>query len=232
MKVKEVLFEFSPQQDALLRINQVVPHMASAGIPIDVANVAKFTNMDSSIVGSVLSEYLRNVDPKSQAGQASQELHAVIALGFLLKNNQLKQSQISHEMLEQVTGVPYNVLYQTAEANLAAIQNKISSFRMAWITPHQARPWASIPKEEQTTLITKEADKMLANHVKTITAKEIASALINSQQVAVKEKDSLRRSIDAFLSSNHPDALRLNLRRPVGKTYRTGEDITGAIKVW
>lgn len=227
MKVHHLL-ELSAHQETLLKIAQVLPHMDAGGMMIDAQTVAKFTGMPASTVAPVLGEYTKRIQPKHMIdGHHSEEVNAVIALAYLLKNNQLNQSKISKKMLEELTNLPYEDIVKIARDNLQEIQKAVTAFRPSWVVPVERKGWNEYNHEEQKEMIIKHMEHMLSMKAENVTAKDIASSILHTGKVTAKDPDSVRRDIDRFLSSNDPEAMKLNAFRPVGRTVRSvPDDIT------
>lgn len=224
MKIQD-LYEFTPDQNALLKINQVVPHMDAGGIMIDTHNVAKFTGLPANVISPVLSDYTRRIQPKHMVdGHHSEEVNAVIAVAYMLKNNRLNQTQISKQQLEDATNLPYDDIVKIVHDNLPEIQKAVQAFRPSWVVPIEKKPWGSFSEAEQKQMLVMYMTKLLKMGAENVTAKDTASAILHSGRVSAKDADSIRRDIDRFLSSNDPEMMKLDKHRPQGRQVRSVPD--------
>lgn len=224
MKIQD-LYEFTPDQDALLKINQVVPHMDAGGIMIDAHNVAKFTGLPADVISPVLSDYTRRIQPKHMIdGHHEKDVNAVIAVAYLLKNNKLNQTKISQQMLSNATGLPYPQIVKVVKDNLPEIQKAVQAFRPNWIVPIEKKPWGSFSEAEQKQMLVMYMTKLIQMGAENVTAKDTASAILHSGKVSAKDTDSVRRDIDRYLSSNDPEMMKLDKHRPQGRQVRSVPD--------
>lgn len=227
MKVNQ-LFEFNKEHEALLKISQVVPHMAAASISIDPVNVAKFTGLNVPLITPILKKYLHKNNPAEMVDDGRHDFNAVVALIFMLKNNHLNQTKISEEMLSQIAGISYPEIVKIAQENTQEIQKIVSAFRPNWVQPVMKREWKSLDKEERKHTIVSVFHQILGHNGmatdQKVTATEVARAIARSAHYGVKDIESLRREIDMFLSSQDPEALKLNSYRPRGASPRGEED--------
>lgn len=227
MKFGSFLTEFDKGKNTVLKIGRTLPHMISAGMDTSAENVAKFVNAPVDEVQGILSKVKRVAgNPK-----LSPEVHTALAVACYLRNRSMKQSQTTKQLLEELSGMPYDQLYQLAVTNLPDMQKELESFRLSWFTPLVTRQWKEIPNAEKKAMIVQTWDTLSHGGSQVVSALDLASSMLRSGQIEVKDPDSLRKAIDRFLSSNDPEAVRMNLRRPIGKTDRGPVDIGGTATV-
>lgn len=227
MKFGLFLTEFEKGKNTVLKIGRTLPHMVSAGMDTSPTNVAKYVNAPVEEVEQILSKV------KSKPGNPalSQEVHAALAAACYLRNRALNPSQYNQQTLEDVSGMPYAQLHQVAVTNLPDIQKELESFRIGWFEPIVKVLWKDMKPAERKAMILQAWEGLSHGGSAIVAAADVADQIVRTGRVELKQKESLRKAIDKFLSSDDPDARRMNLRRPIGKTDRGPTDGGGSATV-